>query len=149
MNAVTWILKLLLAGTLGWAGITKIAAPSEFATEIPNYQFFPSAAPIAASTLPGLEIVLAIALIVFRPRSPWLAGTALATIGVMALFTIAIAQVLARDINIDCGCFGGGSSPINWITLARDIGLLAASVVLLLFNNTHSAPQSGRLTLPR
>ena len=49
-------------------------------------------------------------------------------------FIIGIASVWARGINIDCGCFGGGgadpdaASQYPW-EIARDVGLLAASLV--------------------
>ena len=36
-----------------------------------------------------------------------------------------------RGINIDCGCFGGGGGPITWVTILRNLLLMAAAGAVL------------------
>ena len=83
-------------------------------------------------TLPMIELLLGLALIV-APFA-WRRGAALATAGLLAVFTAAIAQAVARGISIDCGCFGGAAAPVTVWTIARDVGLLAAAAGLLLLD---------------
>ena len=76
-----------------------------------------------------IELVLGLALI--AAPALWRRGAALATAGLLAVFTLAIAQAVARGISIDCGCFGGASGPLTAWTLLRDGALLGAAVALL------------------
>ena len=38
-----------------------------------------------------------------------------------------------RHINIDCGCFGTGGGPITFVTLLRNLALLAVACALVRF----------------
>ena len=125
---LTWALRIGLAGLFAFAGIMKLKDPSAFAIEIHNYQVWPSTAPVVAATLPFIEVVLAAALLF--GRGLWLRAGALAGAVVLGVFTVAVASVVYRGINVDCGCFGSGSGPITMLTVARDVALVAAAVVL-------------------
>jgi putative oxidoreductase len=106
------------------------ASPSSaFAVEIDNYQLLPWLAPYMAAALPALEITLALALVVLP--APWRRAAALGCLGLMVLFTVGAASAMARNLDIDCGCFGKGSGPITWLTIARDVALIAVSAVLV------------------
>jgi uncharacterized membrane protein YphA (DoxX/SURF4 family) len=54
----------------------------------------------------------------------------------MLAFIIGISSAWARGLQIDCGCFGGGGYAADatkkypW-EIARDVGLLAASILLV------------------
>jgi hypothetical protein len=61
----------------------------------------------------------------------------------MAVFTVAVAQVTVRGINVSCGCFGGDSGPITIATVARDLGLLAAALALFLLSAPHAGSSQG------
>jgi putative oxidoreductase len=136
-------LRLGLGGLMAWAGLMKLRDPGEFANEIANYHLFPSLAPWLAVTLPAIEIVLGLALCA-APRA-WLRAAALATAGLLAVFTVAVAQVVARGINVSCGCFGGtGSGPVTGLTIARDLVLLAAAIALLLLASRPPRPLPAR-----
>lgn len=135
MTALRWALRLGLGGLFVWAGALKLQDPAAFATDIANYQLFPSVAPLAAVTLPMVELVLGLALIA-APQA-WRRGGALASAGLMAVFTAAIGQAVLRGIRIECGCFGGASSPVTWWTVARDVLLLAAAVALLALESRY------------
>lgn len=127
-TAAFWALRLGVGLLFIFTGVLKLGDPEGFATEIHNYQLFPVLAPLMAATLPAIEIVLGAAL-VLGPRA-WVRGGALATFAVTAVFTVAVASVVARGINISCGCFGAGSGPVTMLTVLRDVGLCAACVAI-------------------
>jgi len=128
--ALAWVLRLGVGGVLVVAGALKLRAPAAFATEIANYQLWPAVAPYVAATLPVAELFVGGALLV-APRA-WRRAAALVALALFATFTVAVASAYFRRINIDCGCFGTGGGPIDALTLARNVGLMAAAAVLLL-----------------
>lgn len=128
MAAFFWALRLGIGGLFVITGALKIADPAAFAIEIHNYQLMTWLAPWMAATLPAIEIVLGAALIA-GPRA-WARASALATGALMAAFTIAVASVLGRGINISCGCFGAGSGPVTIVTLLRDVALLGGCALI-------------------
>lgn len=126
---VTWIARVVVAGLFLYAGLSKLGDPTAFAIEIDHYELLPALAPYLAVSLPVIEIVLGLALLALPPV--WRRSAALACAGLMLAFTYAAGSALARGLNIDCGCFGGGSGPITWLTLVRDGALLGACVLLV------------------
>jgi uncharacterized membrane protein YphA (DoxX/SURF4 family) len=122
--ALYWALRIGVGALFVLTGVLKLQDPTAFATEIHNYQLFPMLAPIMAATLPAIEVVLGLALVA-GPRD-WARGSALATGGLMLVFTVAVTSVVARGINISCGCFGAGSGPVTMLTVLRDVALVAA-----------------------
>jgi len=129
-SAASWLLRLGLGALFVYAALAKLKDPVGFALEINNYRIWPALAPYGAVMLPGIELAAGVGVIVL-PRA-WRRAAALAIMGMMALFTAAVSVALARGINIDCGCFGGQSGPISWLTVARDLALLGASGALVL-----------------
>ncbi len=126
MRAVLgWVLRAGLAALFLYAGIAKLADVRTFALDVANYRLLPAAlvAPFAAA-IPGVEIACGIGLL--RARSARAAGILAAAL--LAAFTLAAGQALARDINIDCGCFGSVRAPVTILTITRDVGLLAAAL---------------------
>lgn len=82
--------------------------------------------------MPFFEIILGVLLIIgLLTRWTAIAGGAL-----MAVFIAGIISVWVRGISIDCGCFGGGGAtgatqyPLD---IARDVGLLACAIWLVVF----------------
>jgi uncharacterized membrane protein YphA (DoxX/SURF4 family) len=127
---LAFALRMGLGALFLVAGGLKLRDPVGFATEISNYHLLPAAAPWLAATLPAVELVVGLTLLI--GTRTWLRAAALCTIGLMAVFTVAVTQVVARGINVSCGCFGGGDSgPVTLATVARDVVLLAAAVLLL------------------
>ncbi len=127
-RAVEWALRLALGAVFVVAGALKLADPAAFATEIANYHFFPTVAPLAAATLPATELVVGAALIAAPAR--WRRAAVLAAIALLVVFTVAVTQVVARKINVECGCFGSASGPVTLWTVARDLALLAGAGLL-------------------
>lgn len=121
---VALALRLGLAALFLVAGALKLGDPTRFAIEITNYRLLPALAPYLAVTLPPVEIVLGLALVVMP--LPWRRGALVGLGALLVMFTIAVAQVVGRGINVDCGCFGGASGPVTAITVARDLVLLLA-----------------------
>lgn len=134
-TALCWTLRLGLGGLFVVTGVLKLRDPASFAIEIHNYQLFPELAPALAATLPAIELVLGAALI--AARRPWVRASALAVTGALAVFTVAVASVVARGINITCGCFGDGSGPVTVVTVLRDVALVAAGVALFRLTGDH------------
>ncbi|MEO7328948.1 MAG: DoxX family protein [Minicystis sp.] len=129
MTGLFWGLRLALGGLFVYAGAAKIGAPADFATEIANYHLGNTLAPLMAVTMPAVEIVLGIALI--AGTRTWVRAAAFGAAGLLAVFTVAVATVVARGINVDCGCFGGNSGPVTMVTVLRDVLLLAAAAGIL------------------
>lgn len=125
---VVWAIGAALGALLAYAGFVKLLAPSEFATEITNYRFLPELAPYLAAILPGVELTLGLALI--AAPVTWRRSAALAALPLLLAFTVAVGQALFRNINIACGCFAKDSSTISSLTLLRNLGLLAAALLV-------------------
>lgn len=143
LRAVEWLLRLGLGGLFVYAGVIKMLDPSGFATEVTNYHFFPSLAPYLAVMLPPAEIVAGAGLIVLP--AVWRRAAALATALLCAMFTVAVAQAVARHINVDCGCFGAGASgPVTGLTVARDVALLGAALAIFALSPRASDPPPAR-----
>jgi hypothetical protein len=130
--AVGWLLRLGLGGLFIFAGIMKLGDPTQFAIEITNYRMAPALAPWAAIILPYVEIACGAGAILLPQR--WRRAAALAIAGMIVLFTVAVAVALARGINVDCGCFGGGTSPITGFTVVRDVALFGAALALVVID---------------
>lgn len=139
MKLVALLLRLGLGGLLVVAGVLKLRAPGAFATEISNYQLFPHVASTLATTLPAVEFLVGLGLLVF-PWS-WRRAATLGTVLLMGTFSLAVGSAYFRHINIECGCFGSGGSPITGVTLVRNVSLLAAALLLLRIDGR---PAGGR-----
>ena len=103
--------------------------------------------------LPVLELVVGTMLVLGLLTR----GAAVVSALLFVAFIIGIASVWARGITIDCGCFGGGgydadaASKYPW-EIARDVGLLAASLYLVWLTSTRLALDNvlfGRRRRPR
>jgi uncharacterized membrane protein YphA (DoxX/SURF4 family) len=98
------------------------------------YRFLPEAAvPPVGYGLPVLEVAVGLLLIVGLGTRVVAALSAV----LFLAFVVGIASAWARGLQIDCGCFGGGgfradaTAQYPW-EIARDIGLLALSVALVV-----------------
>lgn len=104
------VLRIVLGVLFVYASFYKITSPGAFAHQIYNYRLLPSWAinPIAI-TLPWLQLFCGLALIVNR----WVKGASLWILVMVGVFQIALASALIRGLNISCGCFKSGGSPIG------------------------------------
>lgn len=126
--------RLVVGGVWVYAGALKVGDPAASVGAVRSYQLLsPGVAEVVGRTLPSLEIVLGLALILglLTRISGALSGL------LQIAFVIGIVSVWSRGIAIDCGCFGDGGpdpdafSKYPW-EIARDLGLLAVSAFLVL-----------------
>lgn len=128
MTVVALVLRTALGMLLVYAGALKLGDASTFADDIANYRLLPQLAPLLAITLPAIEIVCGLALIV--TRGAWRAGAALVATLLMAMFTVAVSAAWSRGIDVRCGCFGTGGGPIDGLTVARDVAFVSWAIVV-------------------
>ena len=120
----------LLAAVFIYACLHKIAHPSDFALQVATYQILPlGLINLQAIVLPWLELVVGILLII----GFWTRPTALATVGMNAMFIIAIAMALSADLHLQCGCFSSAEAgeEMSAQLIVRDVGLLIVGAYLV------------------
>lgn len=116
--------RLLLGGVFVWAGAVKALDVTAFAGQVAAYQLLPYAWNYAvAATLPYVELLAGVLLLINVRVKP----AALLAALLNTAFIVVLLSVLARGLNIDCGCFGpdAGTTPLQ--ALGRDLVLLALS----------------------
>lgn len=119
---------------------TKIADPDEFAHSVSRYQFLPEVTiGIFSLMMPMLELLAGLAILFTR----WVRESALLISVMLAMFIVALAQALARGLEISCGCFGvpsvGGRQEIL-MALVRDVVLIVPAVWLMFRPNVWIEP---------
>ncbi|HEY3530849.1 MAG TPA: MauE/DoxX family redox-associated membrane protein [Nocardioides sp.] len=136
------VLARLLVGIVDLvAGLAKFPDPAGNVRQVRAFQILPeSVVPTVGHALPTAEIIIGVALIL---------GLLTRLFGVLsALFFIAfiigISAAWARGLEINCGCFGSHGVPANpqrqyAIDIARDVGLLACSLWLMVWPRTRLA----------
>ena len=121
------VCRLLLGGAFAWAGAIKALDVTAFAGQIAAYQLLPYAWNYAlAAMLPYVELLAGVLLLVnFRVRA-----AALLTALLNGVFIVVLLSVVARGLDIDCGCFGpdAGTTPLQ--AIGRDLVLLALAVAV-------------------
>lgn len=145
---VLWILALALAGIFIYAAVLKIVEPAEFAQSIKNYRMVPLAlVNLMALILPWWEISAGAAILF--PR--WRKAAATILLGLGIVFAIAVLTAMIRGLDITCGCFGQHSARAGLETLAVDLFIIIASLVLLRMEKKSAAeaPVSLPVTEPR
>lgn len=131
--------RLITGGVWVIAGAIKLPDPAASVRAVRAYELLPeSIVPAVGYTLPAVEVVIGVLLIVGFLTRPAAAVSAV----LFVLFIIGIASAWARGLQIDCGCFGGGGYAADatekypW-EIARDVGLLALSGWLMVFPRTR------------
>jgi len=98
-------LRILAAGIFILSSSTKLFHPAQMADSIDNYRIIPEFLKFtimpAAYILPWLQLICAVMLLI----DVYAKTSALILSGLLAFYTIAIAQAWARKIEIECGCF--------------------------------------------
>lgn len=134
-------LRLFLGAVLLFAASVKLRDPQQFAFAIRAYDLIPKDADhlvvLGTFVVPWLELLTG-ALLVF---GLWGRSASIVAAGLMGLFVYAVASVIARDMNVTCGCFGklkgpfGCEGPIGACKLAENITLLATALLLTAFGS--------------
>jgi uncharacterized membrane protein YphA (DoxX/SURF4 family) len=146
-RAIIWIGRLGLGGIFIYAGFAKLLMPnthlwpifvlrfsismniSSFAQQVESYKLISSeASQLVAHTLPFVEIVLGLLLLIGWRLRIW--ATAITVIMVGFLIVVTRAYLLHMDIN--CGCFGTPEKLTGW-TVVRDGALAAFALLMTVF----------------
>ena len=117
---ISTLCRLALGAIWIWAGIAKAVDPLATLRSVRAYELLPEqAAQLVAFGLPFFEIGLGgllLAGVAVRPL-------ALVSLGLLAVFMLAVGSAWARGLNIDCGCFGAGGVRGAYLQeLLRDLG---------------------------
>jgi putative oxidoreductase len=124
-----------LAYVFIFACIHKIADPGAFALDVATYDILPlGLVNLTALALPWVELAAGVMFLLgLKIRA---AGLMVA--GMMVVFIAALLLALSAGIDMSCGCFAGqgaaGEDPISYTTVLRDLGWLALSVYIVLFD---------------
>ena len=119
--------RIALGALFIWAALTKLPDMAGFAQDVANYRVVPAAlVAFVASAVVGIELLAGIALV-----AGVMERAAAAVIGALLIaFTVFLSQALLRGIDLRCGCFGG-DEPASWWTVARDLVMLAAAILVV------------------
>lgn len=98
-----WLIPIVLGLLFLWAAQSKLTRPPDFLAVVYGYQILGERAGLlAAIALPSAELSIGVALIVgFAQRSALLVASLL-----LAMFVVAQISVLARNLAVECGCWG-------------------------------------------
>jgi uncharacterized membrane protein YphA (DoxX/SURF4 family) len=133
--------RVVVGAVWVWAGAVKVLDPLTSIEAVRAYEILPgSLVEPVGYLLPPLELVIGLALIV----GVMTRGAALVSSLLLVAFVVGIASAWARGLEIDCGCFGGGgveagASSKYPLEIARDVGLLALSLLLVWLRSTRFA----------
>jgi uncharacterized membrane protein YphA (DoxX/SURF4 family) len=123
--------RLVLGAVFLIASIDKIVHPAEFAGIVSNYHLLPGQmVNTVAVVLPWLEAILGLYILC----GWWPAGAVGLANLLLLLFMAALAQAVARGIDLHCGCFStkaAGSPQTTWY-LARDALFLIPGIAAMI-----------------
>lgn len=131
LHGVTWLARIALGAIFIAASWHKLRDPAAFALDIFHYQLAPGwMINAAAILLPWVELFAGIALIV-APRIR--VGAAILILGMLVVFTSAIAINLYRGIDVTCGCFtsGGKGQRIGTMKVFENLAMMLAAWFLV------------------
>jgi uncharacterized membrane protein YphA (DoxX/SURF4 family) len=146
-RAIIWIGRLVLGGIFVYAGFSKLLLPnthlwpmfvlrfsvsmnlSSFAQQVESYKMIsPEASQMVAHTLPFVEIVLGLLLLIGWRLRIW--ATAITAIMLGFLAVVTRAYLLHMDIN--CGCFGTPER-LTGMTVVRDGAFTTLALLMTIF----------------
>jgi len=146
-RAVVWIGRLVLGGTFVYAGFAKLLMPNSnlwpmfalklsismnfslFADQVESYKMISrEASQMVAHTLPFVEIVLGLLLLIGWRLRIW--ATAITVVMAGFLGVVTRAYLLHMDIN--CGCFGTPEK-LTGMTVLRDSIFVALALLMTIF----------------
>lgn len=135
------ILGVVMGGIFLYAAGSKLVDPRPLVTIIWGYRILP-AGPInlLAIYMPWLELLVGIGLLTgFKRRAAALVGA-----GLLVMFIAALGINAVRGVNVACGCFSASAQDVSnaWLLVLRDLPMLAAALVLLLFPARRDASAS-------
>ena len=144
---VIWIGRLLLGGIFVYAGYAKLVYPnhnlwpffilkfsvstnlSTFAFQVESYKVLGAeGASFVAHTLPFVEIVLGLLLLIGWKFRVWAAMVT----AILAGFLTLVTRAYLLHMEINCGCFGT-PEPLTGMTVLRDSALVGLALMMTIF----------------
>ncbi|RLA57767.1 MAG: hypothetical protein DRR04_12290 [Gammaproteobacteria bacterium] len=129
--------RIVVGGLFVVAGSIKLRSPQEFANAIKAFKVFPAETGdhlimMSTFTMPWVELIAGVLLIIgWRARD-----AALVISGMLAMFILAVISVIARKLEVDCGCFGKlelfCDGPIGACGIIRNLVMLAMALAVLV-----------------
>jgi putative oxidoreductase len=128
------IFRIMLGLGFIYASVEKILFPMSFADSVSSYQVVPRPLlNIVAIIFPWCELVAGLFLLNgFKTRS-----CNIIILLMLCLFNVLIISVLARGLQVDCGCFSSGSDPIGIFKLLQDCGYLLLSLAIFFYDKGY------------
>ena len=125
---MTGLLKALLVLVFAGAGVGKLTDREGSRDEVAAFGVPVALAAPVARTLPFVEMAVAVAIAV-PATSRW---GAVAGLGLLLLYTAAVALNMLLGRKPECRCFGAiYAQPIGWKALVRNLLFSAAAALLL------------------
>ena len=125
MGAMLLIVRLGLSAVFAVAAAAKLFDRAGTVESLTSFGVPARARTFVSVALPVFELMIAVALIP-TASAAW---AALAAALLLAVFSVAVARVLARGEPVDCNCFGSLSArPVGRRTLIRNLALLGAAL---------------------
>lgn len=130
LGIVLIICRLIAGGALLIAAYGKIINPKKLMLSMESFELLPTfLIPISSYVLPWTELIVGLLLVAgFATRASAIWSTIL-----YSIFTLAIISVIARGMEVDCGCFGAllGGGTVGIQSIARNLVFLIASGFVL------------------
>jgi protein-disulfide isomerase/uncharacterized membrane protein YphA (DoxX/SURF4 family) len=131
------VIRLVLGVVWIWAAWSKLHSPRTFVQAVRAYDATPEWLSKALGYgLPVLEFCLGVLLIVgVAVRLAAIVSTLL-----FVVFLIGLIQAATRNLQLECGCFGGGGEATSThytLDILRDIGLLILAAYLVVWSFTR------------
>jgi uncharacterized membrane protein YphA (DoxX/SURF4 family) len=129
-RALSFAGQAVLAAIFIYAGYAKLREPwPNFAVAINSFKLAPDTwlEPMA-KYLPWAELALGLAIL----SGLLLRWTALMASLVLALFFAVLIRSYALGMQVDCGCFGSGESPLGPLRLAEEAAMLALALAVMI-----------------
>ncbi|HEX2869483.1 MAG TPA: MauE/DoxX family redox-associated membrane protein [Ignavibacteriales bacterium] len=125
--------RLALGAVFIFAGMEKISDPEGFARAIYAYRLFPEILiNFLAVAVPWIEVVSGL-LLVFGTS---MRENAAIITSLLLMFIIIVLISIARDLNIECGCFATASGMrVGWLKVLENSGLVILGLYIIFFDN--------------
>jgi len=105
-STVPLILRLLLGALFVVASTMKMRSPQDFALSVKAFKIFPEAGDhlvmLTTFWVPWLELTAGVLVLL----GLWTRAAAVVLGALLIVFLVGIVSVLARGLDVDCGCFG-------------------------------------------
>jgi uncharacterized membrane protein YphA (DoxX/SURF4 family) len=130
------LLRVALGLVFIVASLDKIQNPESFATNVANYRILPYRLINGiAIVLPWLEVITGTLLVL----GIWTRAGTMIVCALLMVFSVAIAQALARGLDISCGCFATNpdSERMSLWTLIWDLIWISWGILVWKFDHGH------------